>query len=99
MSQCQIQSKVPCTTGSSSSGVSARPGRVSLTSTSAREVVGLSSGVSSLDDEGVVLCAPWASVELDSISLSLAVVGGVMGNAFPLGDPNVPAYSFRGSTP
>ena len=50
------------TVASPPSGVSAVPGRVSLTSTLAGEVVDSAGGVSSLDghlnDEGMVLCAP-----------------------------------------
>ena len=81
-------------------GVSAGPGGVSLTSTSAGEVVGSGSGVSSLGghpgDEGVVLSAPWASVELDSVS---DIGSGGWGNRVPLWDPHVLAFGFRGITP
>ena len=45
----------------------------------------------------MVLSTPWASVQLDSVSPTLTVVGRVMGSL--LWDPDVPAYGFRGSTP
>ena len=75
-----VSDLVESTMASPPGGVSAGPGRVYLTSTSAVEVVGSASGISSLGghpgDKGVVLSALWASVELDSLSLTLAVVGG-----------------------
>ena len=79
-----VSDSVESTMASSPSGVSAGPGRVSLTSTLAGKVVGSAGGVSSLgghlDDEGVVLCAPWASVELGSVSPTSVVVSGVKGS-------------------
>ena len=74
---------------SSPGGVSAEPGRVSLTSALTGEVVGSAGGVSSLGghlgDKEVVLFAPWVSVGLGSMSLTLAVVDRTTGS--PCGIP------------
>ena len=70
------------TVASLPSRVSAGPSGVCLTSTLVSEVMGSAGGVSSSggypNHEGVMLCAPWASVELDSMSPTSTVVGGVM---------------------
>ena len=80
-------------------GISAGPSGAGLTSASIDKVMGSTGGVSSLggypNDEGMVSCAlqPAAAIELDSVSLTSAMVGGV-----PLWDHHIPAYSCWGST-